>query len=208
MNTNLNSALPLSQPYSGSPWNYNGSENVPAITNPNIVDWVLLELRTSPLWAATTTNESVVARRACFLLNDGTIVDTDNNTVIPFDCALGTNESLFMVVKHRNHLGVLSAWALTESSGVYNYDFSTGPGQVLGSNQGNKYLGNGIWGMYAGDANSDGIVNYNDINAAWENTAGRAGYLQSDLNMDVQCDNKDKNDVLIPNLWQESQIPQ
>lgn len=208
MNVDINSKIPLTQPYSGSPWNYNGTESVSAITNPNIVDWVLLELRATKYWASTTTNESVIARRACFLLNDGTLIDTDNSTTIPFNAALGADESVFLVVKHRNHLGVLSAWALTQSGGVYNYDFSTGPGQVVGSNQGNKFLGNGIWGMYAGDSNADGTINYNDINAVWKNMAGSSEYHQSDLNMDAQTDNKDKNDVLIPNLWETSQIPE
>ena len=208
METDLNSNLPLSQPYYTSPWNYNGNETVTSITNPNIVDWVLVELRTSTQWASTTTNESTVARKAAFLLNDGTIIDVDNNTDIPFNTALGQNESFFLVVKHRNHLGILSAWALTLSGGVYNYDFSTGPGQVVGTNQGHKYLGNGTWGMYAGDGNSDGVINFNDNSNPWQLQAGGTGYLQSDCNMDTQADNKDKNDFWFPNLWESSQIPE
>ncbi len=46
MNTTLNQGalIPLNQPYNTAPWNYNGTENV-TIIPPDIVDWVLLELR-------------------------------------------------------------------------------------------------------------------------------------------------------------------
>lgn len=50
MNTSLNSSsyLPVNQPYSGAPWNYSGSESVATeffSSHRNIVDWVLLELK-------------------------------------------------------------------------------------------------------------------------------------------------------------------
>ncbi len=46
MNTTLNQGtlIPLNQPYNTAPWNYNGTENVTNIP-PDIVDWVLVELR-------------------------------------------------------------------------------------------------------------------------------------------------------------------
>ncbi len=40
MNTAINSVLPLSQPFSGFPWFYLGTESVVSIPNGNIVDWV------------------------------------------------------------------------------------------------------------------------------------------------------------------------
>lgn len=36
--------IPESQPYSGPPWNYEGTEAVTAIPNNDVIDWVLLEL--------------------------------------------------------------------------------------------------------------------------------------------------------------------
>ncbi len=78
MNNDLNSNgfLPLSQPYYGSPWNYPGAENVDEITNTDIVDWVLVELRDSP--DVNSADEStIIARQAAFLLNNGTVVSPD-----------------------------------------------------------------------------------------------------------------------------------
>lgn len=49
--------IPLSQPYSGTPWNYTGTESVVSIPNVNIVDWILIELRTSLGYNQTTFQE-------------------------------------------------------------------------------------------------------------------------------------------------------
>ena len=62
MSTDLaaNSLIPSSQPYNQQPWNYAGSENVSTFSQ-NIVDWVLVELRTG------TGSSTIVARRAALL---------------------------------------------------------------------------------------------------------------------------------------------
>jgi len=83
MSTTLNSSgyLPLSQPYNLSPWNYNGSESVVSgyfKTHPNIVDWVLIELRTG------TGASTIIERRAGFLTNTGTIVNIDGSSSLYF----------------------------------------------------------------------------------------------------------------------------
>ena len=48
MNTDLNSAgqLPSSQPFHTAPWDYDGTETLPAPLSADVVDWVLVELRT------------------------------------------------------------------------------------------------------------------------------------------------------------------
>ena len=45
---NVHNLLPLTQPYNVAPWNYAGTEQVGSIPNPEIVDWVLVELRETP----------------------------------------------------------------------------------------------------------------------------------------------------------------
>ena len=47
MRTTLNAGnlLPLTQPFTGAPFNYAGTESVGSIPNANIVDWVLIEHR-------------------------------------------------------------------------------------------------------------------------------------------------------------------
>ena len=106
MSTSLGTSIPLTQPYSNSPWNYNGNEKTTQsfISNNNIVDWVLVELRTGSSAATATT---VVSTRAALLRNDGVILDTDGSTDIDF-YGIG-NGDYYIAVYHRNHLAVLSS---------------------------------------------------------------------------------------------------
>ena len=196
--------LPLSQPYNNAPWYYSGTEHVVAIPCGEVTDWVLVELRDAPD-PASATGSTILAQQAAFLLNNGSIVGLDcvsdllfYNTII---------NQLFVVIWHRNHLGVMSAAPLIESGGVYSYDFTSGEGQVYGGITGYKEIGTGVWGMVTGDGNADGIVNTVDKISVWTIEAGLSGYLQSDFNLDGQTNNPDKNDAWFNNLTKESQVP-
>lgn len=96
-NLHDNSLLPLSQPYTSE---YLGTESVSTIPA-DVVDWVMVEVR------APTDNTQVIARRACFLRNDGQIVDLDGTLGVEFT-NLEVNAG-YVVVRHRNHLGVMTA---------------------------------------------------------------------------------------------------
>ncbi len=207
MNTTLNSSgyLPNAQPYNQSPWNYSGTESVPTgffAAQTNIVDWVLVELRQNPTGAA-------VAQRAALLRNDGKIVD----------CADGVSNILFtniasgnyyVVVRHRNHLAVMSATSVTINSNPPLYNFSTGLSQFYGGDA--KDFGNGVFGMYAGDVNANGQIKYNGgsndrsfiLTALGGNQLGTInGYYKEDINMDgVVRYNGSSNDrsVILVNL--------
>jgi PKD repeat protein len=206
MNTTLflEDFIPLANPYSGAPWNYSGLDNVYAVTDPNICDWVLVELRDAPT-AAEALPATVVGMKAGFILKDGSIVDINNLNPLRF--TVGINDQAFAVVHHRNHLAVMSASPLIESAGVYHYDFSTGSGQAFGTGA-QKDLGSGIFGLYAGDLNADGIINDLDKDISWGTEAGLSGYLQSDGNLDGEAGNKDKNDFWLINNNKLSQVPE
>ena len=204
MNTGLiNSGLiPLSQPYNTSPWNYNGTENVAALPNMNIVDWVLVEYRDA-VDANTATQGTVIGKQAAFLLNDGSVVDLDGSSDLAFD--LTVTNSLFVAIYHRNHFPVISANALSRIGNTYSYDFTSSVSQAFGSGQ--KDLG-GAAVMYGGDSNADGIVNDDDRTENWVPLAGEKGYLNGDVNLDGQVSNQDKNDIWQFNLNQEAQMPE
>jgi len=204
MNTGLTgmSDFPLFQPYDGNPWFYNGSENVPTIPGTDIVDWILVELRDA-LDAASATESTGFDKMAGFLLSDGSIVSEDGSSGLEFYNIM--DEQLFTVIWHRNHLGVLSAFPLTETAGIYGYDFTTPAGQAYGTNA-QKDL-SGVYGLFAGDANLDGIIDEPD-KTAWSNHVGQGGYLAEDFSLNGQVDNKDKNDIWIPNIGSESQVPE
>ncbi len=205
MNTGLNSGglLPLDQPYNTAPWNYPGSVNIESIPNANIVDWVLIELRDAED-ATSATPGTMIAKQAAFLLNDGSVVGLDGSSILSFYHSI--IQSLFVVIWHRNHLGVMSANALTETGGVYTYDFTTSGGQAYGTDA-QKDLGSGVYGMIAGDANADGDVNTGD-KTIWTNQAGVSGYKTADMNMNTQVNNQDKNNKWLLNSGEECQVPE
>jgi hypothetical protein len=207
MNPILNIAglLPLYQPYNIAPWNYSGTENVAAIPNANLVDWVLVELRDAAS-AASATAATRVARMAAFLLKDGSIVAMDGVSNLQFTTTI--TQQLFIVVFHRNHLGVLSANSLSQVGGVYTYNFSSGAGQAYGGASSQKQVGEGIWALIGGDGNSDGSITMDDIVPEWQIKAGTTGLIPEDYNLDGQVDNKDKDDCWVLNLGNESAIPE
>ncbi|MCD4683421.1 MAG: hypothetical protein K8R86_09085, partial [Bacteroidales bacterium] len=155
MTTDLNTAgeLPLTQPYNTSPWNYTGTESVGAIPNADVVDWVIVELRDA-VDAASATGATKIAEQAAFLLKDGSVVDLDGSSTLQFMSAVSNN--LFVVVWHRNHLGVLSASPVTGSGGMYSYDFSTSLSQAHGGGAGYKLIATSVYGMPGGDFDGDG----------------------------------------------------
>jgi len=187
MRTTLNNAslLPLQQPYNASPWNYSGSEQVLSIPSANVVDWVLLELRSTPTGSA-------VDRRAGFLLSNGVIVDMDGTSPVSFDTL--SADDYYLVVRHRNHLAVMSAVALQVSPTTARYDFTSAGNQAYGSDAMiGLASGQAPFALWGGDANADGVLKYtgtgNDAAAilarigASDITLTLAGYHPEDTDM-------------------------
>jgi hypothetical protein len=203
---NVSGNLPLNQPYNVSPWNYPGTESVSSIPTTDIVDWILVEFRDTTD-AALASSETIIARQAAFLLKDGSVVGLDGFNMLNFTATI--NDGLYVVIRHRNHIGVISANALVESVSVYTYDFSSGSGQAYGGASAQKNIGgSGTWGMMSGDGNGDGGVGTPDKVNVWDIQAGEAGYKAGDFNMDGQVNNPDKDDQWIPNIGSGSYIPE
>lgn len=194
MTTALNAIIPLSQPYNVSPWNYNGTESVASgffSSHLNIVDWVLIELR------ATTASSSVEERRACFILNNGSIVDLDGSSPVVFDKTDGN--SYYVVIRHRNHLAIMSANTLTLSSslaGVYLtggssiYSFSSAQTQAYGTNPMND-LGT-EFGMWMGDSDASGVIDVTDRANTWNLRNASGVYNGSDTDLSNVIDVSDR----------------
>lgn len=182
MYTGLNDLgeLPLVQPYSGVYWNYLGTENVVAIPNANVVDWVLLEFRETAGDVYTATSATIVAQQAAFLLSDGSIVGLDGSSEVVVPTAFTDN--LYIVVYHRNHIRVMSASALTMVGGIYVYDFTNALAKAFDSQQ--KGLGGGFFGMYAADGENDGEVFSGDLTVLLNEYPTFGGYNAADFDLD------------------------
>ena len=197
-------AIPLAQPYNIPPWNYKGTEAVNELPDVNIVDWLLIEYRdaTNP---ASANSSTIIGRQAAFLLTDGSIVGIDGFTKLKFYNTI--NHEVYIAAWHRNHLGILSALPVSESGGYLTYDFSTSENQVYNDASGHAEISPGIWGMMAGDANHDQVINDDDLITNWKIQAGLKGYLPTDFNLDLQIENRDKNNYWLLNKDKFSQVP-
>ena len=206
MKTDLNSgnSIPLDHPYSGTPWNYSGTEYVNPIPNINIVDWILVELRETSGGPSTATSGTMIARKAGFILKGGNVVATDGANMMHFDVFITQN--LYIVIWHRNHLAIMSSGPLTDVGGTYSWDFTSGTGQAYGTDA-QKNLG-GIFGMFAGDGDANGTVETADKNTVWGSQVGMKGYYSGDFDMNSEVMNQDKNDVWVGNIGTESQAPE
>jgi hypothetical protein len=183
MNAYLNDygLLPLSQPYSGGPWVYSGTESVAAIPNANVVDWVLVEVRESAGDASSATSATMVGQQAAFILKDGSIVGLDGSSDLLFPNSF--NDNVYVVVHHRNHVNVMSANALTQVGGVYVYDFRDDQAKAFGSYQ--KDLG-GIFAMYAADIDNDGEIFSIDFGLMMNEYPSFGVYSNSDVDLDSE----------------------
>ncbi len=196
--------LPLSQPYSDPLlWNYSGTENVSGTgylaTRPDILDWILLEVRSGN---PATPPMTVVERRAAFVKTDGTIVDLDGVSPVAFKTA--TPGALYVVVYHRNHVPVMSASAASLSLSSTLYDFTTAASQAFGTDA-QVMVGAGTYGLFAGDANGDTFIDINDFTEA-DNNQFAAGNLLYDTNLDGFVDINDFTSA-DNNQFVGSQIP-
>ncbi len=189
MTTDINGFIPDTSPYSEDP---RMASQIPTTAT----DWVLVILRTSP-------SGSNVTAKSAFLRNDGKIVGDDGTTE---EIILNADEgNYFILIKHRNHLDVLSSNTVSLSrTATANYDFTLSGSQFYGSN-GAKELEPNVWGMWSGDADQSGVVDAGDRNAAW-NERNNTGYIYADVNLSGVVDAADRN-ITWNNRNKNSQVP-
>jgi len=193
MNASLNNTglLPLMQPYNIAPWNYSGIEQAVSL-GADIVDWILVELRDA-VAPENATSATIVEGwpKAMFLKNDGSIVDLNGNT--PSIASPSANNNLYLVIRHRNHLDVMSSAPLVLVGNTYSYDFTDDISKAYGGVAGYKAIGNGKYGMVAGDIDADGAVFTSDFNLWAINFGNTTIYLPADVDMDGQVFTSDFN---------------
>lgn len=189
--------LPLAQPYNVPPWNYSGLECVNSIPA-DVVDWVLAGLR----FIETGVD---VSYRAAFIKSDGSVVDTSGSGGVEFEgVAYG---DYFVVIYHRNHLGIMSGSALPLSEAGVLYDFSAASTQAYGSNS-MAEVETGVFAMISGDGNSDGTVDEDD-KLPWRSENGTPwSYSKGgDYNLDGGIDVLDLNYCWRTNNGSQSGVP-
>jgi hypothetical protein len=191
--------LPQKEPYTSLGYNFvggGGETLAPSAQNSSeIVDWVVVELRDS------ANLGQVVYSRSALLLKDGSIVDTDGSSQLY--APVPNDVSYYLVVLHRNHLGVMTAQPIGLGTQV---DFSNPQTATYGTGSA-RYIQNGKALMYAGHANGDGQIQNTDNIMQWTPQAGASGYQSGDYNLDGQVQNSDLMQLWRPNTGRGSAVP-
>ena len=152
----------------------------------NVSDWVLIELRA--VEEDATVDEAiaatVISRKSALLLDSGHVVDAEeyrgddncqsfsaddpkNCPLVEFTFTGNTvvaDMDLYVVVRHLNHLDIISAVRMTTATGVrYSYDFTDqdARGGLLASKKVETTEGERN-AMYLGDVNGDTNINAAD----------------------------------------------
>lgn len=187
-------SIPFEQPYNVYPWNLN--DNSTNISEVNIiVDWIIVELRSS---------ETKVEYSKAGLLTQNAIVLNSNGNYFSFSNI--TSGQYFIVIRHRNHLDIMSSLKVEVQNEVaLNYDFTTSQAMAFGANA-LADLGNGKYGMFSGDADADGLVNNLDFGMV-ANGIPNKGYSNNDLDMNGTVNVLDYNKIN-KNILKGSQVPQ
>ena len=200
-----------------------GGDPLSSVPN-TVVDWVLLELRATERDDSPSADDAgvskIVARKPAFLLTNGRIVDAQlyvdlgSEAQTPSSCSgltehnscpdvvfdQGdidfTNKDIYLVIRHRSHLDIMSSSSLTPTtagecpSGVCEYDF-TGPatqtvGGAGGIKDGNVGINNrNTRGMFEGDTNYDQGIGPGDYPII-SNAFGSSGvYSRADTDYDT-----------------------
>ena len=149
--------LPWTEPYSGLGYGVNDGAGVPIdpgvldVTGPSaVVDWVLVELRDA------NDATQVITTRPALLHRNGAVTGTDGQSPVFLSAEAGTYH---VVLRHRNHLGVMTADALILGSSPTTVDLRTSGTTTYGS-QARKDLGGGALGLWAGNNTNDGALKY------------------------------------------------
>ena len=185
--------LPTTSPYDGEL-----VDPLPVVPGHMLIDWIYVELR------STETGETIKEANA-FVLDNGTVVDTQGNNSLPFYYTTG--KDYYIVILHRNHLDIMSA--VTHEFGDFESESTTINLTTAGSAylDGFKEVESGVYALYTGDASGNEQVQNSDKNDYWAYQVGQAGYLSADFNLNGEVQNDDKNDYWQYNVGKGSMVP-
>jgi len=179
---------PAGQPYSAFPWNYPGIEGA-TWTDANYTgdetDWILVSFRTD------IQKNTEVGMTAALLKKDGSIS-------FPNRCVLASTVAspLYIVVEHRNHIGVMTPQPVSVIGNTLTYDFRVADSFRDTTSFGQKQTSTGEWTMYAGDANQSDFPSFDiqgmDKSLWFENNGVFDYYLSPDFNLDGDINGQDK----------------
>ena len=161
----------------------------------DIVDWIWVELRDENDYTIIIESKSALLQR------DGDIVNTDGTSNLIFNTFEG---NYYVLVNHRNHLGILSAAPIV-FSGTTTVDFSSNQNVIFGGVNALADMGENVYAMFSGDFDSNGQVQNSDASDVIL-LLGSSGYSPADMDMNGQVQNTDINNIITPNTGNGEQF--
>jgi len=204
-----------------------------------VVDWVLIELRYISGNVYRPDSQAIVARKPGFLLSNGRIVEAahyariaaanpDQCTDSPLESdehcpgvwfdglAPAEDEDIYLIVRHRNHLDIISAQPVTADIGIYAYDFSVGEDSaannslkvIIGPLSRNNIRRVPVAVVPAGDLDGDGVVQLaTDFLRSRASDVGVIDYHVADLNLNGSVHVEDFTNYVLGNVGFGTGIP-
>jgi len=164
--------------------------------SPDVVDWVLVSLRTYSLNPTTTFYKA-----PAWLLHDGTVrfYSTIRKADIDFD-NLG---DFYVMIEHHNHLPIITPTPLNKEMNILEFNFIEQNAYNPPTGVGQKEIMPDVWAMYAGNIHNDYLGNVCEVfdfeeitgadKARWFDNNGNFGiYQTSDANLDGDINGADK----------------
>lgn len=219
------SLIPLTEPYTtslGYPRVAKGGGEAIASSvlnttgNNAMVDWVRVELR------PVGFPQLIAATAQGILQRDGDVVSIDNSSPLVFRVGPGSYQ---VVVRHRNHLGAMTANPVTLTATTTTIDFRLSTMPAYGTNA-RKLIGT-VQTLWAGNTLLDGTIKYigasNDRDPILTRVGGSvptttaAGYYPEDVTLDGVVmyvgANNDRDPILVniggsaPTEVRQQQLP-
>ncbi|MBW1296017.1 hypothetical protein [Aquimarina litoralis] len=192
----ISTMLPATSPY-GDNATISDAVKLDDAGSDAMVDWVWIELRDA------NDVSIIVAQQSGILQRDGDIVATtdDRSTPLSFGVSPG---NYYIVVKHRNHLSIMSSSVINLSSTPATVDFTSSTAIAGGANA-VVDMSNGIVAMISGDFDENGQIQNSDINSVIQ-LLGGSGYHNADIDMNGQIQNIDINNLMNPNVGKGEQF--
>ena len=162
--------------YIGSSTMTSAPFNADGISPTTIADTITVELH-------DPTNTAITSYSATGILSTSGIA----NVTFPGG-AIGN--SYYIFIKHRNSITTSSASPVLINASNTSFNFSSSSSQTYGANTFD--LGGGVFGIFTGDINQDGSVDFNDYPGLdIASSIGVLGYDSNDLNGDASVDFND-----------------
>ena len=166
---------------------------------PATVDSVNIEVRDNSSPGSATFRRFVPA----WITKNGTLRSVTDTSKSYVDIDTVAPGSYFVIVRHRNHLAIMSRATVALDVNGALYDFTTSQTKAFGTSAmiqvGTKFC------MYSGDGNASGIITAQDANVVF-GSLNQAGYFIGDGNLSGIVTASDAN-IVFTNLNAATKVP-